>query len=462
MKKIILTLFVLMLSSTINAAPVNNAARPTIDAHVAELIYYIGGGKATPPPGAGFRSHSIQARIRAGFSYSCGEFNYHSNISQMINQIEDQVRQIPGQLQNAAEAAIMGLPGYLMMKYNPTMYNILTQTIDETVELFNLSYKSCKQIEAEMQRDPESNPYANFMQASVLGRWGRGSEENPLDPEIAPNIADTRESIRQNPGGEINWFGADKAGSANNPIEINKDFVVAGYNMMIGRVGSADQIILTTPPTGAWASEPVVQIWASPAIAGAWIQSIVGDMTMVLDENTRKEVDPGNDLRPIVEDLSFDIHAALLHAYNTDDYTDINKFNTMQVSGKLIEGLRLLPAGDAAVMMGRLSSEMAVNETQERVFLIKQMMRRAIQSPDMAESEAGGIAAEYIRHKTFPALETMLAQIHDDLALKERTVNRTTVSILNMAERVRGAGAGSTPGAVRSERPFIGGGVQTP
>ena len=113
-------------------------------------------------------------------------------------------------------------------------------------------------------------------------------------------------------------------------------------------------------------------------------------------------------------------------------------------------------------MMDRLSSELAVNETQERVFLVMQMMRRAILSPDMAESAAGAPAIEYIRGTTFPMLEEMLSQIHDDLALKNSTVNKTTVSILNLAEKTRREAMGASPGSVRSERSFIGGGVETP
>ncbi len=450
MKKIaLLFLFTLLIPQMVIA----NEPRPSINADVGELIYHIGGGKVIPRPGAGFRSFNIRARLRAGFSYSCGKFDFHNNIEQMINQIKDKVRQIPGQLQMAAGAAIAGLPGYLAMKYNPTLYNILTQNIDQTMELFNLSYKSCKQIEAEMRRDPTSNPYSNFMQASVLNKWSVGSSQ----PNA--NAADIHQEVKDEPAAPVPWFGTGTAGSAANPIRINRDFVIAGYNMMIGRTTDLTE---TDAPTGAMASEPVVKIWASPVIAGDWIQDVVGDHNMVLDETTTKQLKTGDGLRPIVEDLDEQIHAALLKAYEEDNYSDINEFTSLRVSGALIEGLHQLRFGQAVLMMDRLSSELAVNETQERVFLVMQMMRRAILSPDMAESAAGAPAIEYIRGTTFPMLEEMLSQIHDDLALKNSTVNKTTVSILNLAEKTRREAMGASPGSVRSERSFIGGGVETP
>lgn len=305
-----------------------------------------------------------------------------------------------------------------------------------------------------MRRDPTSNPYSNFMQASVLNKWSTASDQ----PNA--NAADTHQQVKDEPGGTVPWFGTRVAGSATNPIQINRDFVIAGYNMMIGRT---TDVSTTTVPTGALTLEPVVRIWASPVIAGDWIQSIVGDHQMVLDDqNALKHVNSGNDLRPIVEELDELIHAALLKAYEEDNYQDINEFTSLRISGALIEGLRQMQFGHAVLMMDRLASEMAVNETQERVFFIMQMMRRAMKSPDMAESAAGPPAIEYIRGTTFPTLEKMLSQIHEDLALKDSTVNQTTVSILNLADKARREAAGASPGAVQSERSFIGGGVETP
>ncbi len=454
MKKTTLLFLFILLSPPV-AMAVDDDKRPTLNADIGELIYYIGGGQVTPPPGAGFRSHTITARYRAGFSYSCGKFDFHNNLTQMINEIKTQVREIPGQLQMAAAAAIAGLPGYLAMKYNPTLYNTVMQTIDGAQELFKLSYKTCKQIEAEMKRDPTSNPYSNFMQASAFGKWSTEAKK----PDA--NVADAAEEVREKPGAPVNWFGTNKAGTAANPIQINHDFVIAGYNLMIGR--PADKITEKAAPIGTLAQHRVVKIWPSPLAAGEWIQKIVGDEKMVLDdESARQKIKSGDGLRPIVEGLDIEIKAALRKAYDDHDFSDINKYKSVEISGALITALHVLQPAQAGMMMSRLASELAVNEAQERTFLIEEMMRLAMLSPDMAASEAGAAAIEYVRGTSFKSLNKMRQEIFNDLLLKQRTVNKTTIAILNLAEKARNEAIAAQPATIYSEPEFIGGGIKKP
>ena len=96
-------------------------------------------------------------------------------------------------------------------------------------------------------------------------------------------------------------------------------------------------------------------------------------------------------------------------------------------------------------MMDRLVSEMAVKEAQERLFLIRQMIDTGLKAPDVIASTGGVTADLYIRENTYPAIRTVLEEIHDDLDLKQRTLNRTTVTILDRARRLRAIGtAGNT------------------
>lgn len=438
MKKLITVLLILLLTST----GVSQAA-PEVSATVGDLYYRLGGGKALPPPGAGFTTFNLRSRFTAGTGYSCGQFNFHENIEQIINQWMDRVRAIPSQLQSAVSSAIAGLPGYLMMKYNPTLYNIMTKTLDESAELFRLSYKSCRQIESEMARDPEANPYQGFLQASVMDKWTIGAENG----EVA---ADVDEEIKADPADPIRWLGGHEYGSLENPLQINRDLVVAGYNIMIGRTGD---VSLSAPPIGPSALEPIVQIWRSPADAGRWVQEVIGDKRVVLQgPDVAPETIPGKGLRPKVEALEIAIGEALVEAYDHNDYSLLNHYpSTLRISGALIDGLRSLPQGEAAVMMDRLVSEMAVKEAQERMFLIRQMIDTGLKAPDVIASTGGATADQYIRETTYPAIRTLLQEIRDNLELKQRTLNRTTVTILDRARRLRASGQQATPGVTRGD-----------
>ncbi len=416
---------------------------PEVSATVGDLYYRLGGGKALPPPGAGFTTFNLRSRFTAGTGYSCGQYNFHQNLEQMINQFTSRVRQIPSQLQSAISAAIAGLPGYLLMKYNPTLYNIMTKTLDESAELFRLSYTSCQQMESSMARNPDANPYQGFLQASIMEKWTLGVQEGEL-------AADVDEAIKADPAAPIRWLGGHWTGTADEPIQVNRDLVVAGYNIMIGRTGD---VSVTAPPVGPAALEPIVQIWPSPAEAGRWVQEVIGDERIVLQSpRTESDTIPGKGLRPKVEALETAIREAFTEAYERNDYTLLNHYpSTLRVSGALIDGLRSLPQGEASVMADRLISEMAVNEAQERLLLIRQMIDTGLKAPDVAASEGGGTAAKVVNNSSFPAVRAALDEIHKDLELKQRTLNRTTVTILDRARDISTSGLRGKPGVTRGD-----------
>ena len=256
--KLMLAVLLLSVAGTPQAAP-------EVSATVGDLYYRLGGGKVLPPPGAGYTTFNLRSRFTGGFGMSCGQFNYHQNVQQVINEWKSRVRQIPGQLKAAVSSAIASLPGYLMMKYNPSLYNIITKTLDESADLFKLSYKSCQQVEKELARNPEANPYQGFLQASVMDKWTLGAQNNQV-------AADVDEEVKTNPAGPIRWIGGEEYGTPSNPIQINRDLVVAGYNILIGRT---DNVAVVTPPVGPAALEPIVRIWPNPQAAGTWIQEVL-------------------------------------------------------------------------------------------------------------------------------------------------------------------------------------------
>ena len=427
------------------------AAPPDVPADISSLYYRLGGGQYLPPPGAMFNSFNIRSRFKIGLGYSCGKFNFQDNIRQLVNQYRNTPRQLAGQLEAALTAAITALPSYLMRKVNPTLYNTITKTLDETAELFRLSYKSCQEIERQMQRNPDANPYANFIQASAAERWTLGADRGDV-------AADVDQETRDTPAAPIRWLGGDLYGTEANPIQINRDIVVAGYNIMIGRTGD---VSVTTRPVGPMALEPIVQIWDSPAAAGRWVQEVLGDTKIVLENGNAREPEaiPGKGLRPKVEALELLIDQALTEAIDQDDYEELNDFTSARISSAIIEALRDMPYGEAAVMRDRLVSELAVSEARERMMLIKQMMMTGLRAPDLVSSTGGSVAETYIRENSFHDMNRVIREIFDSLELKQRTINQTTIAILNRAAQNREAAANAAPSTIKEGSNALGGSV---
>jgi integrating conjugative element protein (TIGR03755 family) len=334
---------------------------------------------------------------------------------------------------DAFSGAVAGLPMYVLMKANASLYNTINVTLGETTELFRLSYNSCKQIENELRQNPDSNPYQGFIRASILDKWHFGMENDE-------NIADTDQRIKEDPVDPILWFGGNRAGTVENPIQINRDLVIAGYNIMIGRTGD---VSVVTAPTGAAAEQPIVRIWPNPAEAGRWIQEVIGDQILILENPPpHPETIPGKGLRPIVTALEPEIHEALMEVFSHNNYDLMNNYLSLpSISGKLADGLRTLPRHEVLVFMDRLVSEMAVKEVQERLFLIRQMIYTALKAPDLlATPEAGREAQNYAQDKTFPGIRDTLEEVFNDLELRQRTLNPTMLTIFDRAEAFRKSG----------------------
>ncbi len=447
-RKLIGPLSVIMLSAFSVNAFAQDPTLPKIDDSTDLLFLKLGGGKVVPAPGSGYVTHRVTARLKLGFGYSCGEFDFQDNIAQMINQIETRVREIPMQLQNAMSAAVAGLPGYLMQKINPNLYNIVTKSLDETAELFRFSYKTCEQMEAEMRQG--KNPYDNFMTAVVANKWKIGGESGQ-------NIVDMKSEIAADKNGPIKWLGGNEYGTVQRPVQINHDLVIAGYNIMIGRTGdvSTNEI-----PTGVLAQQPIVQIWSRPSIAGDWIQNVVGDLRIITAvDNVEPESITGKGLRPVVADLEPLIRAALSSAIIIHDFEDINKFTSARLSSGLVDGLRGMPLGERLVFMERLVSEMAVNEAYERVTLIRQMLLMGLKHPDNVAANISDRTEEYVRGKTFADLDIAINEIYEALALKRTTVNSTAISIINQHNARQSSGIASDTGIVGEEPTLLDGGV---
>ena len=447
-RKLIGPLSVIMLSAFSVNAFAQDPTLPKIDDSTDLLFLKLGGGKVVPAPGSGYVTHRVTARLKLGFGYSCGEFDFQDNIAQMINQIETRVREIPMQLQNAMSAAVAGLPGYLMQKINPNLYNIVTKSLDETAELFRFSYKTCEQMEAEMRQG--KNPYDNFMTAVVANKWKIGGESGQ-------NIVDMKSEIAADKNGPIKWLGGNEYGTVQRPVQINHDLVIAGYNIMIDRTGdvSTNEI-----PTGVLAQQPIVQIWSRPSIAGDWIQNVVGDLRIITAvDNVEPESITGKGLRPVVADLEPLIRAALSSAIIIHDFEDINKFTSARLSSGLVDGLRGMPLGERLVFMERLVSEMAVNEAYERVTLIRQMLLMGLKHPDNVAANISDRTEEYVRGKTFADLDIAINEIYEALALKRTTVNSTAISIINQHNARQSSGIASDTGIVGEEPTLLDGGV---
>ena len=214
----------------------------------------------------------VNLNIRAGIGYSCGQFNMFNNLAQEIDNLKKQASKLPGELQNAATAAVAAAPGYLLHKSAPEVYALLNEKIDEAFQLFQLSYKSCKQIEREMLRG-NANPYADFMQVSVGEQWSKNIGIG--------SITEIEQTVDENAAEDGFTFAKCQkvGGSDTDPAFIYEELITAGFNTLHNRSDISSNASTRSAHT-------FTQFWARPSSAVSWIHQTFGEEIVKLGQNT--------------------------------------------------------------------------------------------------------------------------------------------------------------------------------
>lgn len=404
----------------------NGQVPPPLSALFDELLYGLNQGQALPPPGTRLKTFKVQAHFRAGWSFSCGEFDMYDNVAQMMSQLENSVRRLPDQVTAAATSAIATLPTYLIKKANASLYGMLTRTEDHMINLFEMSYKTCQEMEREMwanKENPDFNPYNGFLQAAIADQWILGDRSKPID-EIDKDAVE-----KANEEG-LQWLNGERyGGKGQKKIDINVDIAMAGYNHLIGRTKANDE----SAPSSPYDEHYIVSIFPTPRSVGEWLNEIVGGSEISLDKNEGSPVtNGGTGLRREVAELADFMRSALKKAVYEDLFADLRKYRVAQVSPQLVTVLRGLQPMEQSLFIERLAGEMAIIETQNKVMQAKQILHSGLQDPNVNTSSAQQIAHQQIRQRTIPMLDEALNDIHKDLAIQNQTFNSTALSAFQL------------------------------
>ena len=131
------------------------------------LFYYkIGGGRdiAIPPS---LNITTIDLSLNASASaLSCSGFDPLVAIESSLDNLRNGVDNAVNALELAASAAIANLPGYILQKANPGLYDLFQNALLRANEAFSLATKSCERIQYEIANG--TNPYAEWVTVS----WG--------------------------------------------------------------------------------------------------------------------------------------------------------------------------------------------------------------------------------------------------------------------------------------------------
>lgn len=340
------------------------------------MFYYkIGGGRvfqAVPR----WEVTTIDLSFRAGLTgLTCGGFDPKISISNTLNSVKDGLEDMYNQMENAASAAIANLPGYILSKVNPNLYDIFMNAIAQAQTKFGLATKSCEMIEAEIRNGQD--PFEEFATFSAGDTWKAGVGTDGVDiNEVKEEAAKATENGMSHPC-------HDRAGGKDQPkYLVIGDTAEIGYNRLLERDKCLDTAVSITPT-----SVPLVKKFDSPSKLRGWVNVVVGELDVDVDKVGQPSSTPGAGLMPFIAQKKSEVYNIIVDLYNGAMPLTLTNLSTISAPGvvitaQVINALRTLSPQEAMIFIERISDEIAIADTIDSTLLARRALATGVKETE--------------------------------------------------------------------------------
>ncbi len=332
------------------------------------------------------------------------------------------------------------MPMYFLAQANPTAYNLINNALLRAHQLIEVSSKSCQEVKNQIAAG--KNPYQDWATISVGNSW---KKHLSLTASGAEDINQAKKDVDTNGGndgvawvqGNKNNFGGYAAGGLNQPpIHVIADTVKAGYNALLMRDLNDNR---PAPPNGELA-----KAFPAPIDAINWITNVVGDQTITTcNDNSCKQKQgsiSGRGLLPWITTCSEanKDHCADAIRNNlinlVSGKTPITKTNLAAVSAsgiiispEVINALRAMNSPQQAMMLNKISQELATQQVVDRAWLARNLLQTGSQVPVIASNQP----AQKIIDQAILHLDKAIQSIAFESQTRKQMLSDTISQLLN-------------------------------
>ena len=322
---------------------------------------------------------SASAHFSAGFGYSCGQFDPFDSVEQMIQSAIEKFKRLPQMFVQAAQAAVAGLPAYILNKINPSLYNVVTKQLDEAFKLFEINFKDCQTIEREIALG--QNPYQSLVMAGIGDRMRveMGFGEGTIDDRMMQ----VRTEGPSN--GIVMSEGKRYGGEGQEPIEATKNVLTAGINLL------TDRGVGNTRAFGESLHEkhPITVLFESPEDLVEFITDIYGSRAYQLTKEGPASSKPGYGYeRKYVEIRDDTIEQLQKYVKREIDRKTFEKDIGFLIPPATIEEMRQLPPYSLSIAIDDQARTFAVDRLKLKLDYALQSVKTGLGEPNLAQSEA--------------------------------------------------------------------------
>jgi integrating conjugative element protein (TIGR03755 family) len=412
----------LLIGSGANAAvsPINAGSSGSVIGD--DVLYSVGGGNAVNMGTAG---NMDSIGIGGGWNTNpiCGNMSLTNTLQNQLNGATQGFQQIMGSMLTNATQAVSSLPGLILQRSNPALYNLLTNGVLQGRLDFDRSKGTCRAIADKMVD----------VAGGQMG-WNKIAEGQAMTQAVASGtdaVAAVSDVEAKSGNDGLTWVGGNKAGgSGQQPIKVVGDVTKAGYNLMNGR--SPTETSSISPSTCG--SGLVCNTWSSPQQATDFANRVLGEkQQQTCDSCTKTATTAGVGLSPLIQE-SYDSKLKALNELisgskpATSENLALASSDSLPVTRGVVEALRT--EHDQDVLAKRLASEVALSDVLGKALLLQRTMLAGSKEPNVA---ANDVATKAISQEN-DGLQQEINNLKTELELRRSLASNSPMTILGRAQ----------------------------
>ncbi|OOF74040.1 integrating conjugative element protein [Rodentibacter caecimuris] len=349
----------------------------------------------------------------------CGNFDMKTTVKNQLNGITEGFKDLYSNVIESATGAVASLPAMIIQRANPQLYDILSNGLYQAKIDFDSLKTSCEEMSNKLADHVLDN---KWLESAKLENF-----KNIVSSETDAKKAKKKSEQELGKKGQT-WIGGEKkGGEGQDRIEVLKDVVESGFNILQGRNVLDKSKVPETQCDGMLCTE-----WNTPEQAAEWVRDVLGDKSLSTCESCGTpptSTKAGTGLAPKIEDETVNVMTHFQGVLNSDNITGAQlasiSSTTMPITRSLVESLREDP--DAVVLATRLSQEVAISRTIEKALVARRMILAGMREPNVSTNT---IAQEELT-ANLTALDREIEQVKLEMDIQKSLTNNTAMAILN-------------------------------
>ncbi len=392
---------------------------------IADVLYYqIGGGSVITP--ALTRRNTQLLNVRAGWNADlmCGNFDISTTVRNQLNGVTEGFQDLMGSVIQSATSAVASLPAMIIQRANPQLYDLLTNGVLQGRIDFDKSQLTCQKMAEKM---------TDFAYGSAWTQSAKAENYQTIAASEADAVRAEKKVEKEAASKGKTWVGGQKrGGSGQPPIKLVSDTTKAGYNILNQR-----SVTDTGSISASQCQGELCQVWSKPEEAASWMTRVVGEQTINVapdndasgssEEKTGAQAGVG--LSPLIaeeQEKITEVLTELVSGSIKPTYENLSKASggSLQLTRGVVEALRDEP--DVAVLVQRLSGEMALARVMEQALMARRTLLAGAREPNIAAEKE----AQTQLNQTTLQLDQELNQLRLELEMRRMLADNASTSVL--------------------------------